>query len=57
MEHNAKNIFNTVIRDQGKRTNLNKQMAELGISYFFNDIRTFCKIQYFSKVLKTDFTI
>jgi len=57
MEYNAKIICKTVI--SGKEQNLNKQMAETNNWNFpaFSVLYThFGQIQYFFKVLKTDFT-
>jgi len=55
MEHNAKNFCRTVI--SGNKQNLNKQTAEFRISILFQYFVRFGQMQYFSKVLKTDFKI
>jgi len=52
----CKNICRTVI--SGKEQNVNKQMPEFGIFHTFSILYAyFVQIQYFFKVLKTDFTI
>jgi len=55
MEHNATNICRTLISN--KEQKLNKQVAELRISKLLILYVDFGQIQYFFKVLKTDFTI
>jgi len=52
IEQNAKNICETAISD--REQNLTKQIAEFGISKLYAH---FGQVQYFFKVLKTDFTI
>jgi len=56
MDHNTKNICRTVI--SGKEQNLKKQTVEYRISILWAILYVHLgQIQYFFKVLKTDFTM